>query len=104
MQGARAYDDVVSGVRAFLEKRLAFAIGEGIREELICPDPGIGFGKTGEHNFELVRRLDELLALGRPILVGFPRKSPPGKIMGDPAATTGDPAASAGAAVAAVGR
>src|SRR5258708_27483155 len=104
MQGARAYDDVVSGVRAFLEKRLAFAIGEGIREELICVDHGIGFGKTVEHNFELVRRLDELLALGRPIVVGFSRKSSLGKIMGDPAATTGSPAASVGAAVAAFDR
>jgi dihydropteroate synthase len=104
MQAAPAYDDVVSEVKAFLEERLAFAVGEGIREELICLDPGIGFGKTVEHNFELVRRLDELVALGRPILVGFSRKSSLGKMMGDPAATTGSAAASVGAAVAAFDR
>ncbi len=104
MQAGPAYDDVVSEVKAFLEERLAFAVGEGIREELVCLDPGIGFGKTVEHNFELVRRLDELVALGRPVLVGFSRKSSLGKIMGDPQATTGTTAASVGAAVAAFDR
>src|SRR6266576_7114921 len=64
----------------------------------ICLDPGIGFGKTVEHNFELLRRLDELTALGRPILVGISRKSSLGKIMGDPDAKTGTTAASVGAA------
>ena len=58
--GDPVYDDVVSEVKAFLEERLAFAVAAGIREELVCLDPGIGFGKTVEHNFELVRRLDEL--------------------------------------------
>ena len=48
---------------------------EGVAEERICLDPGIGFGKTLEHNLELVRRLDVLLALGRPVVVGFSRKS-----------------------------
>ena len=52
----------------------------GIREERICLDPGIGFGKTVEHNFELVRRLDVLLALGRPVVVGFSRKRSLGRI------------------------
>ena len=104
MQAAPAYDDVVSEVKAFLEERLAFAVGAGIREELVCLDPGIGFGKTVEHNFELVRRLDELVALGRPVLVGFSRKSSLGRIMGDPEATTGTAAASVGAAVAAFER
>jgi dihydropteroate synthase len=104
MQAAPVYDDVVSEVKAFLEARLAFAVAEGIREELVCLDPGIGFGKTVEHNFELVRRLDELCALGRPVLVGFSRKSSLGRIMGDPAATTGTTAASVGAAIAAFDR
>ena len=104
MQAAPAYDDVVSEVKAFLEERLAFAVSEGIREELICLDPGIGFGKTVAHNFELVRRLPELVALGRPVMVGFSRKSSLGKIMGDPEATTGSTAASVGAAVAAFDR
>ena len=104
MQADPAYDDVVSEVKAFLEERLAFAVAQGIREELVCLDPGIGFGKTVEHNFELVRRLDELVAIGRPVLVGFSRKSSLGRIMGDPEATTGTAAASVGAAVAAYDR
>ena len=104
MQRNPVYDDVVSEVAAFLEERLAFAVAAGIREELVCLDPGIGFGKTIEHNFELVRRLDELAALGRPILIGFSRKSSLGKLLGDPSATTGSTAASVGAAVAAYER
>jgi dihydropteroate synthase len=104
MQAAPAYDDVISEVKAFLEARLAFAVAQGIREELVCLDPGIGFGKTVEHNFELVRRLGELVALGRPILVGLSRKSSLGRIMGDPEATTGTTAASVAAAVVAYER
>ena len=104
MQAEPRYDDVVSEVAAFLEERLAFAVGAGIREELVCLDPGIGFGKTVEHNFELLRRLDELTALGRPVVIGFSRKSSLGKLLGDPQATTGSVAASVGAAVAACER
>jgi dihydropteroate synthase len=104
MQADPRYDDVVSEVAAFLEERLAFAVREGVREELVCLDPGIGFGKTVEHNFELVRRLDELTALGRPVVIGFSRKSSLGKLLGDPAATTGSTAASVGVAVAAYER
>jgi dihydropteroate synthase len=104
MQDNPRYDDVVSEVKAFLEERLAFAVREGVREELVCLDPGIGFGKTVEHNLELVRRLDELRAIGRPILVGFSRKSSLGRILGDPSARTGTTAASVGIAVAAFER
>src|SRR5579862_8623305 len=104
MQEAPRYEDVVSEVKAFLEKRLDFAVGAGIAEEHICLDPGIGFGKTVEQNFELVRRLDELADLGRPILIGLSRKSSLGKIMGDPDARTGSIAASVSAAVAAYER
>jgi dihydropteroate synthase len=104
MQRDPRYDDVVSEVAAFLEERLRIAVDAGIREELVCLDPGIGFGKTVEHNFELVRRLDELTALGRPVVVGFSRKSSLGKLLGDPDATTGSVAASVGAAVAAYER
>jgi dihydropteroate synthase len=75
MQAEPRYEDVASEVASFLEERLALAVAEGVPEELICLDPGIGFGKTVEQNFELVRRLDRLLALGRPVLVGFSRKS-----------------------------
>jgi dihydropteroate synthase len=99
MQADPRYDDVVSEVVRFLDERLTFAVSQGIREELICLDPGIGFGKTVEHNFELLRRLDEVAALGRPILVGISRKSSLGRIMGDPDAKTGTTAASVGAAV-----
>jgi dihydropteroate synthase len=104
MQESPAYDDVVSDVKAFLEERLAFAVDAGVREELVCLDPGIGFGKTVEQNFELVRRLDELLALGRPILIGFSRKSSLAKILKDPESKVGTMAASIGAGVAAFDR
>jgi dihydropteroate synthase len=104
MQVDPRYDDVVSEVAAFLDERLRFAVAAGIAEERICLDPGIGFGKTVEHNFELIRRLDELAALGRPILVGISRKSSLGKLLGDPQATTGTAAASVGAAIAAYER
>jgi dihydropteroate synthase len=104
MQGDPRYDDVVSEIAAFLEERLAAAVAAGIAEERICLDPGIGFGKTVEHNFELVRRLDELTALGRPVVIGFSRKSSLGRLLGDPQATTGSVAASVGAAVAAYER
>jgi dihydropteroate synthase len=104
MQLDPRYDDVVSDVKAFLEERLAFATTAGIREEHVCLDPGIGFGKTVAHNLELVRRLDELVAIGRPILIGLSRKSTLGKLTGDPGARTGSAAASVGGAVAAYGR
>ena len=104
MQADPQYEDVVSEVAAFLEARLAFAVAAGIPEEGVCLDPGIGFGKTVEHNFELLRRLGELTALGRPVLIGFSRKSSLGKLLGDPQATTGSVAASVGAAVVAYER
>jgi len=95
---------VASDVAAFLEERLAFAVSAGVREELVCVDPGIGFGKTTEQNFELVRRLDVLLALGRPVVIGFSRKRSLGRLVGDPGATTGPLAASLAAAVTAYER
>jgi dihydropteroate synthase len=104
MQQEPRYDDVVSEVAAFLEERLAFAVSEGIPEEHVCLDPGIGFGKTVEHNFELLRRLDVLAELGRPLVVGFSRKRSLGRLLGDPSATTGPLSASLAAAVAAYER
>ncbi len=104
MQLAPRYDDVVGEVAAFLEERLAFAVAAGIREDRICLDPGIGFGKTPDQNLELVRRLDAIVALGRPVLVGLSRKSTVGKALGDPDARVGSDVASAGAAVAAFDR
>jgi dihydropteroate synthase len=99
MQAAPQYDDVVSDVLAFLEERVAFAVARGIPEERICVDPGIGFGKTADHNLELLRRLRELTALGRPLVVGVSRKSTLAKIVGY---ASSDPAlapASVGAAI-----
>jgi dihydropteroate synthase len=79
-------------------------VDSGIREDRICIDPGIGFGKTVEQNFELVRRLDEIADLGRPVVVGFSRKSSLGKILGNPDATTGPLSASIATAVTAYER
>jgi dihydropteroate synthase len=104
MQLDPRYDDVASDVTAFLEERMAFAVAHGVREERICLDPGIGFGKTVEHNVELLRRLDVLLALGRPVLIGLSRKSSLGKLAGDPQAKTGPLGASVAAAIAAYER
>ena len=84
MQDDPRYDDVVADVKAFLEERLEFAVGEGVAEGRIWLDPGIGFGKTLEHNLELLRRLDEIVALGRPVVVGTSRKSFLGKLTGKP--------------------
>ncbi len=73
--GGSSYEDVVDDVKAFLEERLGFAVDAGIAEERVLLDPGIGFGKTFEHNFALLRRLDEIVALGRPVVIGTSRKS-----------------------------
>jgi dihydropteroate synthase len=82
MQRDPRYDDVVSEVKAFLEARLAYAVGEGVAEKRVMLDPGIGFGKTVEHNLELIRRLDEIVAIGRPVVFGVSRKSFLGKLTG----------------------
>jgi dihydropteroate synthase len=82
MQDDPRYDDVVDDVKAFLIERMEFAVAEGIDEEWIWLDPGIGFGKTLEHNLELLRRLRELRELGRPLVVGTSRKSFIGKVDG----------------------
>ena len=75
MQDDPRYDDVVAEVKSFLEERMARAVEAGIAERRIVLDPGIGFGKTVEHNLELLRRLGELVALGRPVVIGTSRKS-----------------------------
>jgi dihydropteroate synthase len=75
MQNDPRYDEVVSDVKRFLEERLAYAVEQGIPEEKIWLDPGIGFGKTLEHNLELIARLDEIVAIGRPVVFGASRKS-----------------------------
>jgi dihydropteroate synthase len=88
--GGPQYRDVVDEVKAFLEERLGFAVREGVAEERIMLDPGIGFGKTIEHNLELLRRLDEVVALGRPVLVGTSRKSFLGRLDTLAGPTTGE--------------
>lgn len=80
MQSDPHYMDVVADVKAFLEERMAFAVGEGVGEEHIILDPGIGFGKTVAHNLELLSRVGEIVALGRPVLIGTSRKSFLGKL------------------------
>ncbi|OYT99413.1 MAG: dihydropteroate synthase [Burkholderiales bacterium PBB1] len=82
MQSQARYADVVADVRFMLEERLAALTARGVAAERIVLDPGIGFGKTVEHNVELLRRQQELLALGRPLLVGWSRKSTLGALTG----------------------
>jgi dihydropteroate synthase len=82
MQEDPRYDDVVDDVKAFLSERLAAAVAAGIPEARVDLDPGIGFGKTLEHNLELLRRLDEVVALGRPVVIGTSRKSFLGRLTG----------------------
>jgi dihydropteroate synthase len=91
MQRDPRYEDVVDEVKAFLEERLEFAVGEGVSERRVLLDPGIGFGKTVVHNLELLRRLDELLTLGRPLVVGTSRKSFLGLLAAGSRAVTGPP-------------
>ena len=82
MQEHPHYDDVVGEVREFLAERIAFAESMGVRKSQIAVDPGIGFGKTVEHNLELLARLDQLRSLGCAVLVGTSRKSFIGKLLG----------------------
>jgi dihydropteroate synthase len=100
MQSAPHYDDVTAEVFAFLEERVAHAVESGIPEERICVDPGIGFGKTPDQNLDLIRRLDSLVALGRPVVVGLSRKSTLARVLGDPDGRVGSLSASLAAAVA----
>jgi dihydropteroate synthase len=85
MQREPRYDDVVDEVKAFLEERLSFAVKEGVKEERVMLDPGIGFGKTTAHNLELLARLGELVSLGRPVVVGTSRKSFLGRLIAESA-------------------
>ena len=81
------YADVVADVLAFFQRQIAYAEAQGVRRDQLWLDPGLGFGKTAEHNLELLRRLPELKALGLPLVVGASRKKFLGKILG-----TDDPA------------
>jgi dihydropteroate synthase len=83
MQDDPRYDDVVDDIKAFLVERLEHAVAAGIAEDRIWLDPGIGFGKTVDHNLQLLARLDELAAIGRPIVIGTSRKGFIGRISGE---------------------
>ena len=82
MQDDPRYDDVVDDVARFLSERMAFAVAAGVAVKRIMLDPGIGFGKTVGHNLELLRRLDRIVALGRPVVIGTSRKSFLGRLTG----------------------
>jgi dihydropteroate synthase len=82
MQQAPVYDDVVVDVRRFLGERMHAVECAGVDRERVVLDPGIGFGKTAEHNWELMQRQSELIDLGRPLLVGWSRKSMLGRLTG----------------------
>jgi len=82
MQRTPAYDDVVETVRAFLHERLAQLERAGVAKSRIALDPGIGFGKTPEHNWALMQSLDTLCALGQPLVIGWSRKSTLGALTG----------------------
>jgi dihydropteroate synthase len=104
MQVEPRYDDVVDDVASFLEQRLAVAVAAGILEEHVCLDPGIGFGKTPDQNLELIRGLERIRSIGRPVLVGLSRKSTLARVLGEETGRVGSDAASVGAAVAAFDR
>ena len=82
MQTDPQYGDVVAEVREFLNARLQVLLNAGVAKNRILLDPGFGFGKTREHNIRLIQALDQLLALGQPLLVGLSRKSILGKLTG----------------------
>ena len=102
MQAEPRYDDVVAEVGAYLAAHAAMLEGAGVAADRICVDPGIGFGKTTEHNLEIIRRLPELAEIGYPILVGASRKRFIGEITGEsePARRLGGSVAAALAAIA----
>lgn len=89
MQDEPRYEDVVSDVRAFLEERIELAVERGISPERIYIDPGIGFGKTVDHNLRLIAGIDRLAELGFPVVIGASRKSFLGRLLGDTTAKRG---------------
>lgn len=103
MQRAPAYGDVVHDVKAFLNQRVTACVQAGIARARLCIDPGIGFGKTPEHNIELLRRQSELLDLALPLMVGWSRKSTLGWLTGRPADQRLAPSLAAALATASAG-
>ena len=91
MQADPSYDDVVTEVRDFLAERRDAAVGAGVRAERVIVDPGIGFGKTLEHNLALLANVDVLAALGHPVLIGASRKRFIGDLTGQQVAASRQP-------------
>jgi len=85
MQNAPHYDDLMNEIAEFLRSQIEQAVATGVKREQIIIDPGIGFGKTAEHNLTILQQLAELKSLRQPILVGASRKSTIGLITGKPA-------------------
>ncbi|MFT5302382.1 MAG: dihydropteroate synthase [Mariniblastus sp.] len=86
MQDAPRYEDVVMDIHGYLRQRQQHLLASGVEAEKICLDPGVGFGKTHQHNLELLAQCDRFLDLGAPILIGHSRKGFLGKILGDKSA------------------
>lgn len=86
MQDAPNYQDVVTDIHSYLHQRRQHLLASGVEAERICLDPGVGFGKTHQHNLELLAQCDRFLDLGAPILIGHSRKGFLGKILGDKSA------------------
>ena len=101
MQSAPVYGDVVEDVYAFFAERLEWCVSNGLKEENLLIDPGLGFGKTAEHNLALMRGLDAFRSLGRPIVLGASRKRFLGEILGIDKASERDEATAATTVVAA---
>ena len=91
MQLAPTYTDVVAEVRDFFARRIRLAEQDGIDPARICLDPGIGFGKTTQHNLALISRLESLRLRGLPLLMALSRKRFLGELLSDPAAALRDP-------------
>lgn len=83
MQDDPTYDDVVAEIAEYLTERRQDTVAAGIDESRICLDPGIGFGKTHEHNLQLLKATDRFVALGSPVMIGHSRKGFIGKLIGD---------------------
>jgi len=82
MQKSPRYDNVVGEVTNYLKERLDFLAGEGIVRETMAIDPGVGFGKTADHNLKLISNIEDLKAIGRPLVIGLSRKNFLGRITG----------------------
>jgi len=103
MQVSPHYDDLLGEIKAFFQERLDFALSQGLSRELLILDPGIGFGKTFDHNLEILNNLHIFYDLGCPLLVGPSRKAFIGHLLGLPAGAERDVGTLAALAMAVIG-